>query len=166
MITLAQSALAEGNVCCVLMSSQGWRSRAASPPPTSSAHRWTGVQGVSLCSPSQQKQPASRCRPAHTPHHPTAPWNQSPDSQPFRPPPQMWLRHPLPPPRTYLPQSCWCDSDQGIHTSVPKSLQNRAVTLHKIRDAQTGPTLIPSIPLTGAVSHLSSALISTHLVFH
>ena len=38
MITLAQSALAEGNVCCVLMSSQGWRSRAASSPPPPLLH--------------------------------------------------------------------------------------------------------------------------------
>lgn len=124
MITLAQSALVEGSVCCVLMSSQGWRSQAAPPLLRTGGLGSRGSVFAGLYSPSQQKQPAFRCPPAHTHQHPAARWNQSPDSQPRSSPPDMWLRRPLPPPRMYLPEGCWCDSDQDVHTSVPKSLQN------------------------------------------
>ena len=149
------------------MSSQGWRSWAASPPLLHTGGLGSrGSVFAGLCSPSQQKQPASRCPPAHTPEHPATRWSQSPDSQPHSSRPAMWLWCPLPPPRMCLPQGCWCDSDQGVHTSVPNLCRTTLVVLHKVRAAQTGPTLIPSIPLTGAVSRLSSALISTHLAFH
>ena len=166
MITLAQSALAEGNVCCVLMSSQGWRSRATSPPPPLLHTGGLGSRGSVFAVPHNRSS-----------QHPTAVLHTHPSS-----PLHHVIRAPIPSPSGRLPK-CGCGTlfllpgrtcprAVGVtvtRASTPMSqspCRTVLVILHKVRDAQTGPTLIPSIPLTGAVSHLSSALISTHLVFH
>lgn len=67
--------------------------------------------------------------------------------------------------RDVLPRDCWHDGDPGHPRQCPKVPAGpHCIGLHKVRAAQTGPTLIATTPLS--ISHLLSSLISAHLVFH
>ena len=167
MITLAQSALVEG------ASAAFW------------CHHGVGAHGphpLLFCAQVDWGPGGQSLRVFAVPHnrssqHPAALLHTHPSTLP-----PDGIRAPIPSPTApLLPCGCGtlfllpghtCLGASGVtvtRASTPvswSSCRTTLVVLHKVRAAQTGPTLIPSIPLTGAVSHLSSALISTHLAFH
>lgn len=149
------------------MSLRGWRSRCR---PHSG--QWQGLcahvgrgPGRSVLAVLTTEAATTACPPCtHTPRHPTARWNRSPRSS--APLTSVRCSSASSSSRDVLPRDCWCDGDPGHPHQCPKVPAGpHCIGLHKVRTAQAGPALIATIPLTGAISHLSS-LISAHLVFH
>ena len=127
--------------------------------------RGLGSREVILCGP-HDRSSHQRLPPLHThapaPHGPT-------ESEPHSsaPLPAVRFSSASSSSRDVLPRDCWCDGGPGHPHPCPKVPAGPHCTgLHTVRTAQTGPTLIATTPLTGAISHLLSTLISAHLVFH